>query len=393
MKIAFLRATPRVNVKAGGSISHISGFINGLLKNGHEVFIISGDRLPGIDYNKVKLYLVPNSNIIERPQEIASLYYNWKVYPAALRILAREKPDFIYHRYNPYNYSGFLISKSTGIPLIMEINGLQVWKGQYWERLGYDRLAQMVEDICLYGSNGFSVISGVLAKQMYRRGVSKNKIVINPNGVDPEVFDHNISGEEIRKRYGLKGKIVVGFSGTFGSWHGIEVIAASLNPVLSKNQDIRFLLIGGGEREGLIIDEINKHGWQDKVILTGLMPHEEMPKHLAACDILISPHVNPPDGSEFFGSPTKLFEYMAMEKPIIAAKVGQIGEIFEDQVSAVMIDEERPDQLTKEILRLARDPDLRKKLAKNSYQLAIKNFTWKQNANRVVELYKKLFNK
>jgi len=53
--------------------------------------------------------------------------------------------------------------------------------------------------------------------------------------------------------------------------------------------------------------------------LTGLVPQAEAPAYVAAADILLSPHVDNPDGSRFFGSPTKLFEYMAMAKPIIAS--------------------------------------------------------------------------
>jgi glycosyltransferase involved in cell wall biosynthesis len=48
---------------------------------------------------------------------------------------------------------------------------------------------------------------------------------------------------------------------------------------------------------------------------------------LDACDILVSPHIPLADGSDFFGSPTKIFEYMAMGKGIVASRLGQIGEV------------------------------------------------------------------
>ena len=57
-------------------------------------------------------------------------------------------------------------------------------------------------------------------------------------------------------------------------------------------------------------------------VLTGLVPQEDGPEHLAACDILASPHVPNADGTPFFGSPTKLFEYMAMGKGIVASNLG-----------------------------------------------------------------------
>ena len=58
-----------------------------------------------------------------------------------------------------------------------------------------------------------------------------------------------------------------------------------------------------------------------------------VPSLLDACDILVSPHVPLDAGAEFFGSPTKLFEYMAMGKGIVASRLGQIGEVLQHEKS------------------------------------------------------------
>ena len=68
------------------------------------------------------------------------------------------------------------------------------------------------------------------------------------------------------------------------------------------------------------------------VCLTGIVPQKDAPKYLVASDILVSPHIPNADGSRFFGSPTKLFEYMAMGKAIIASDLEQIGEILKNRV-------------------------------------------------------------
>jgi len=64
-------------------------------------------------------------------------------------------------------------------------------------------------------------------------------------------------------------------------------------------------------------------GKEQQVVFAGHVEHAQVPALLDACDILLSPHVPLEDGSEFFGSPTKLFEYMAMGKGIIASRLGQ----------------------------------------------------------------------
>jgi glycosyltransferase involved in cell wall biosynthesis len=109
-----------------------------------------------------------------------------------------------------------------------------------------------------------------------------------------------------------------------------------------------------------------------------------MPAYLAACDILVSPHGRQADGGEFFGSPTKLYEYMAMGRPIVASAVGQIAEVLEDGRSALLVPPDDPDALCCAINRLIDCPDLRKRLADEVRLDAEQRHTWLQNARRVL---------
>jgi len=68
-----------------------------------------------------------------------------------------------------------------------------------------------------------------------------------------------------------------------------------------------------------VVEALERHGTSDLTVLTGLVPQVEGRCYIAACDILASPHIPNPDGTPFFGSPTKLFEYMAMGKAIVAS--------------------------------------------------------------------------
>src|SRR5206468_4708183 len=61
-------------------------------------------------------------------------------------------------------------------------------------------------------------------------------------------------------------------------------------------------------------------------------PQRDAPAYLAASDVLVSPHVPNTDGTRFFGSPTKLFEYMSMGKGIVASDLEQLGEVLRDSL-------------------------------------------------------------
>ncbi|MFQ5654682.1 MAG: glycosyltransferase, partial [Planctomycetota bacterium] len=107
--------------------------------------------------------------------------------------------------------------------------------------------------------------------------------------------------------------------------------------------------------------------------------------YLAACDILASPHVDNPDGTTFFGSPTKLFEYMAMGRAIVASDLAQIGEVLEHRRSAWLVPPGDPAALAEGIGALLEDPGLRRRLGREARELAVERHTWRTHTRRIIE--------
>jgi glycosyltransferase involved in cell wall biosynthesis len=188
----------------------------------------------------------------------------------------------------------------------------------------------------------------------------------------------------VRRRLGLQSSTVVGFSGTFGVWHGIPTLAAALPLVLAARPEVRFLLIGDGPLRRLVERAIREHGLERRVVLTGQVPLSQMPDYLAACDVLVSPHGRQADGGEFFGSPTKLYEYMAAGRPIVASRIGQIGEALADGETALLVPPDDPEALVTAILRLVDTPCLRSRLAAAARCRVERAHTWRGNAERLL---------
>ena len=125
--------------------------------------------------------------------------------------------------------------------------------------------------------------------------------------------------------------------------------------------------------------------------LAGLVPQAETPRYLVASDIVLSPHVPNADGSRFFGSPTKLFEYMAMGLPIVASNLDQIGDVLRPSLQASDLPSRSPDdadevavlatpgserELVDGIRFLADRADWRGVLGANARRLATERYTW-----------------
>lgn len=126
----------------------------------------------------------------------------------------------------------------------------------------------------------------------------------------------------------------VGFIGTFSYWHGIDVIQELIKHVLEHHLQVKFLLIGDGVLLPQLKNSFKKYkNIESLVTFVGQTPQKDAPFYLSQCDAFLCPNQPNQDGSAFFGSPTKLFEYMAMAKPIIASDLEQIADVLNPSIA------------------------------------------------------------
>ena len=144
-------------------------------------------------------------------------------------------------------------------------------------------------------------------------------------------------------------------------------------------------MIGDGIRMSAVKKYILEFGLQENVVLTGLIPQEQGAKFLNACDILINATVPNPDGSEFFGSPTKLFEYMAMGKAIICSDMAQMSEILEQGKTAYMVEPGNIDELATSMKELVDDSELRRRLGNSVRDEVIQKYTWDKHVDKILK--------
>lgn len=378
--ILFLRTDLAGKIFAGGSVTHIKGFINGAKQLGVDT-IYAGD-FPLIDHH-LSILIKPNL-LLDFFDEFQLMDYHFRVIKKLKKCFNGNNIGLIYQRHSIFNASGVILSYYLNVPLILEVNNSEVWAKKNWSRLVFERLANKIEKFALKNADVIGVVSEVTKAQIKHLCNDENKIVINPNGVDPQKFSPEIDGSQIRKELNLENFFVVGFIGTFTRWHGVETLFDAAVKVIEKNGRIKFLLIGDGNLKVNLELKTHQLGLDDKIIFTGLIPHDKAPEYLAACDVLVSPHLGFEDGTRFFGSPTKLFEYMAMGKPIIASDLEQIGKIIIDGENGLKFKPGDVEKLTELILKLYDDEFLRTKLGKKAREDVIKNYTWKQNAYRVL---------
>jgi glycosyltransferase involved in cell wall biosynthesis len=385
----YLRAT-LASASEGGMATHVRGFAGGAEVLGHRLqFLVCGD--PALAQDRAPAtYGIKPSATLSATRAIFEMWNNLSFTAQSLAGVMENAErladiDFIYQRYSRFNWTGAALAAFTRLPLALEFNGSEVWISQRWDPIGQTALLKKIEQVNLHAADFIFTVSDVERRNLISTGIAAQKVFTNPNGVDIEKFQPGSGGVEIRRQLKISEESVVGFLGTFGPWHGAPVLAEAAKQVRA---GCHFLFIGDGDERALC-EEILA-GTEVPATFTGRVTHDRVVAYLDACDILVAPHVPASDGSEFFGSPTKLFEYLAMQKAVVASRLGQIGEVVKDEENGLVVEPGDVVGLAKAIGRLAGDEALRSRLGRAARQTVAENFTWWDNAARVFDEVKKL---
>ncbi|PYM13880.1 MAG: hypothetical protein DME18_07965 [Verrucomicrobia bacterium] len=379
--------------KPGGAASHKLGFCKGLQEWDHIPTVLVSQPVPGLD-RVVRDYHVLPAPTLPRgfPLTLCVLAKNLAFTRCAYRILTSWRPGVICHRHSHMNYAGVLLSRILKVPFILEYNSPANWKAtaaaEGHSLFGW--IGRFVEKLNLLATDRIMVVSDVLKQRLVDDGIQPDRIVVNPNGADAELFRPDIDSSAIRQRLQLEGKIVVGFAGHHNSnntWHGTKYLAMAVRKVAERRKDVQFLFIGDQGLVELVSAIADAEGTGRFISYATNIPHPEMPAYYAACDILVSPHVHMADGSTFFGSPVKIFEYMAMGKPIVASGIAQLAELLKAHKNALLTKPGDVEGIAEAILTLASDPELRRRLGLAARETCLSQCTWKHNAQRFIDAY------
>jgi glycosyltransferase involved in cell wall biosynthesis len=389
-RVLYLRPSSGVSSPVGGSVTHAHEVIRAMTAQGVEVDAFTSDAAIAMTALRApnppcRWRVVEVSRALKALPATAALGSDLALIRAALPIARRS--DMIYQRHARFSLVGALLSRLTGVPLFLEYNGSQQFVGRYWNPTPLKHQLAQCEEAALRTAARILVVSEVDRKNLVARGIEPERVILNPNGVAVEQFA-NGGGSEVRRKFGFADDdFVIGFVGSFGPWHGAPVLARAFCLVVDGVPHARLVLVGEGHELEATRQILAEAGVEKRVVYAGQVPPSEIPTYLDACDVLASPHVPLPDGVEFFGSPTKLFEYMASGRAIVASCLGQIADVLEHGRTGWLVPPGDVHALALGLKRLADAPDLRRELGGRARRTAQEFHTWRRNAECVIDAF------
>lgn len=417
-RILYLKTNFMLGARVGGSIGHVQGVVSALADAGRDLDYFAAEP-PLAPHPRLRFHAVPLPQTFGFPIESNYYRYHFDYVRRVLREITPREYGLIYHRMSICNYAGVVVSRRTKLPLIIEYNGSDAWIQRHWDKpLKFQQLAEDAESVCLQHAHIVATQSNVLRDELLQRGVPEERIVVYPNCVDADTFDSArfdaSARSALRQRLGIASDaLVVAFVGTFGRWHGTETLAQAIRILTESHGEalarhrLHFLLIGDGLRMAAVREILATPACAAVTTLPGLVPQLETPAYLAAADVLCSPHVQNADGSRFFGSPTKLFEYMSMGKPIVASDLEQLGEVLRNSVRidelptaepgddegrlALLVPPGNAEAIARGILFLAERPSWRATLGRNVRREVEKKYTWRDHVAAILDRYDHLY--
>ena len=359
---------PEVNAPANRVHEHARAWV----RDGHEVTVVTGvpnhprgelfpgyrnrwlqeERVDGIRVIRTWMYLTANEGFLRR-----TLNYLLFALTAILASLRAERPDVVVATSPQFfcGLAGAVVARLRRRPFVLEVRDLWpdsiVQLGQIRSRRVI-RLLEGIEAALYRSADGVVVVTDAFIDHVAARGVARERIVRIRNGIDTQRFHPRPPDRELLARHGLEGRFLVAYVGTLGLAHGLVTLLGAAER-LRDREDVRFLLIGDGAERARLEAEAQRRGLAN-VRFLGLRPRDEIPAWLASIDLLV---VMLRDLAVFETViPSKIFEFLAAERPVVLAAKGEIRRLVGEAKAAFVIDPEVPDALAAAILYAREHP-------------------------------------
>ncbi len=368
-----------------GQYVHIEEMIHSLRALGHEVVIVAPPSAEKEDFGSDAGPVALLKRFMPKAlYELLELAYSLVAYRRLVKAVREHKPDVFYERYNLYLPAGIWLARKFKLPMLLEVNAPLMEERARHDGLALMGLARWSQRYAWRNADLVLPVTAVLGDIVASYGVPREKIVVIPNGINPEHFAKAPDNSQAKRTLGLEGKLVLGFTGFVRDWNRLDKVITMI--AKDRPESERFLLVvGDGPARAALEQQARALKIEHRVRFTGVVGRDQVPLYVAAFDIALQP------GVVAYASPLKLFVYLYLGKAIVGPAQPNIQEILAHEHNAVLFDPVDDDGMAGAIDRLSEDAALRTRVARNAQATIVEQkLTWHANAERVIGLFRRL---
>jgi glycosyltransferase involved in cell wall biosynthesis len=400
MKILFLSHyfPPEVNAPASRTHEHARRWV----ADGHQVTVITGvpnhprgeifpgyqnrwlhiEEVDGIRVIRTWMYLTPNEGFVKR-----TLNFILFAITAVLASFRAERPDVVVATSPQFfcGLAGAVVSLLKWRPFVLELRDL--WPKSIIELGALSnrraiRFLEWIETRLYRQADSIVVNTQAFIEHVVDRGVERSRVDLVYNGIDPELFYPLPKDEELLQFHDLEEKFVVSYIGTLGMAHGLMTILDAAEK-LRHEPNIVFLLIGDGSDRERLRGEIETRQLAN-VRMLGLRPRAEIPGWIASSDVMLAMLRN----LEVFETviPSKIFEYMALERPVVlATPKGECRDLLVEHNAGFTIEPEDAAALVEVVEKIRNSPAQASQVANAGRALVQRDFIRDDQARKMLD--------
>jgi glycosyltransferase involved in cell wall biosynthesis len=365
-------------VRQGHQVTVLTEFPNhprGIIPPQYRGRYLEHERLGDLDVVRTWVFARPFKNFYTR----MGFYLSFMLSASIFGSLLRGKYDVVYATSPPFfvGAAGLWLSRWKNAKFVFEVR--DVWPQSAVE-LGelhnplIIRLAEWLENAFYEKAERIIAVTQGIYDTLAKRGFSPPKLRLVLNGTNTEVFANR--GNHLKARLGLQDKFTVLYAGIFGIAQGMEQLV-DLVECLKSNSDVHFLFIGEGPLKQKVI-ELKEEMFLSNLTLLDEIARENIADYISAADCCLVPLKNKP---LFLGAlPSKMFDFMACEKPVIVSVDGEAKRVVEESGAGIFAEPENTEQMTWAILRLKNSPEECRRMGKAGRAFVQQHFSRRQKA-------------
>jgi glycosyltransferase involved in cell wall biosynthesis len=279
-----------------------------------------------------------------------------------------------------------LLKPIHGARVIYEVHDLEAahpsgaskWPSRFWTRF-----LPWLDSLALRRANRLVSLTQTFKDWAVKEGLKRPQhITVIPDAFDPNMY-YPVEVSEARRTLGLPQQaFIVGYAGLTFAYRNLDLLVEAFAQVATSERSALLLLVGGRPQEveqlRLLAEKL--HIPQEQIILTGQLPQERAAVYTGSADVLAIPDTV----TGMTASPLKLFEYMALGKPIICKDMGALREIVDDS-AALFFTGGDVDSLAQGLRTLMHDLLRRERMGRSALAQSA-GHTYAARARKIVEV-------